>query len=46
MLSNTAFSFATAGPAQTIAFLGSIVAHLGFFTWIVCLVRMRPHAHH
>lgn len=46
MSPDTAFSFATASPAQIIAFIGSVVAHLGFFAWIVYLVRMRPHGHH
>ena len=43
MLANTAFSFASASLPQTIAFVGSIVAIVGFFGWIIYLVRMRPH---
>jgi type IV secretory pathway TrbL component len=41
MLADTAFSFAHASPNQVIAFLGGAIAHIGFFAWIVYLVRSR-----
>lgn len=37
MLADTAFSFARASLSQIIAFVGSVVAHIGFFAWIAFL---------
>ena len=39
MLAHTAFSIAQASPSQLIAYFAGAVAHIGFFTWIVWLVR-------
>jgi hypothetical protein len=39
MLADTAFSFATAGPYEVIAFISSVIACIGFFVWVVYLVR-------
>jgi hypothetical protein len=39
MLAHTAFSFATASPEQTLAFIGGGIAQIAFFIWIVYLVR-------
>jgi hypothetical protein len=39
MLTDTAFSLAHASPNQIIAFVGGAIAHIGFFAWIVYLVR-------
>ena len=37
MLEHTAFSFATASPEQTIAFIGGAIAHIAFFAWVAYL---------
>ena len=39
MLPETAFSFADASIFQVIAFVGGAVVHIGFFVWIVWLIR-------
>jgi hypothetical protein len=39
MLAETAFSFANASPYQVAAFVGGAIAHVGFFVWVVYLVR-------
>ena len=39
MLPHTAFSFANADVYQTIAFIGGAIAHVGFFVWVIYLVR-------
>jgi hypothetical protein len=40
MLADTVFSFANASPYQAIAFIGGAIAHIGFFVWVVYLVRL------
>jgi hypothetical protein len=37
MLAHTAFSFATASPEQTIAFIGGAIVHVAFFIWVAYL---------
>jgi len=39
MLAHTAFSIAQASPSQMIAYFAGAAAHIGFFAWIVYLVR-------
>ena len=39
MLAETAFSFANASVYQQIAFIGGAIAHVGFFVWVVWLIR-------
>ena len=39
MLQDTVFSFANASTYQVIAFVGGAIAQVGFFVWIVYLVR-------
>ncbi len=39
MLAETAFSFADASVYQVIAFVGGAVLHIGFFAWVVWLIR-------
>jgi hypothetical protein len=41
MLKDTVFSFAHASPEQAVAFLGFGLFTIGFFVWVVYLVRMR-----
>jgi hypothetical protein len=39
MLAHTAFSFANADVYQVIAFIGGAIFHIGFFVWVLYLVR-------
>jgi|RhiMetdeSRZDD1v2_1073273.scaffolds.fasta_scaffold2036157_2 hypothetical protein len=39
MLQNTVFTFANSSPNQIIAFLGGAIFHIGFFVWVIYLVR-------
>jgi hypothetical protein len=37
LLAHTAFSFSTASPEQTIAFIGGAIVHVAFFIWVAYL---------
>ncbi len=39
MLTETAFSLAHATPEEIIAFAGFAAFHIGFFAWLIYLVR-------
>jgi hypothetical protein len=45
MLANTTFSLAHASPEQIAAFIGFALFTIGFFVWVVYLVRAKPDEH-
>ena len=45
MLANTLFSLTNASAEQIVAFIGFAIFTIGFFAWVVYLVRAKPDEH-